>query len=263
MEKFFNYNKTFELEKGKTCQLFEIPSTLVNEINNVLSTQQELSYDALSMGTWDSPKFVFSCKKGDKFEMWYAVKATKYASKGFSFNKLPKNVQNSLFSLLTNTIPDMYELEKIQLEYNIFDRIINILTIDTNSRKISISTDQPKLTDPDDIEKNTVRPEDRLGPLFDKIFYSLGISNTTIKKISEKPRVNRNSVKQIRVKETKNLLLFPYRFEVKYDAGDLTVANITKFPRLTTKNILHTVEEYYQKNRTFKNFFRTYSNFDA
>ena len=263
LDMFFDFNKTVEQEKGKTCQLFEIPSNLINEINDILSKQKELSYDALNMGTWDNPKLVFSCKKGNKFEMWYAVKATKHASKAINFDKLPDDVQNSLFSLLTSTIPDMYELEKIHLDYNIFSRIINILTIDTSSKKISISTDQPKLMDPDDTEKSTVRPEDRLGPLFDRIFDSLGVSNTTTKKISEKRRVNITSVKQIKVKETDKLLLFPNRFDTNYDAGDLTAANITKFPRLTTKNILPTIEEYYQTNKTFKNFFQTYTNFDA
>ncbi|MCL2721352.1 MAG: hypothetical protein FWD47_08450 [Treponema sp.] len=263
LDVFYNYNKTIEQEKGKTCQLFQIPSNLVNEINNVLSKQEELPYDALNMGTWDKPKLVFSCKKGNQFEMWYAVKATKHASKAFNFDKLPEDIQNSLFSVLADTIPDMYELEKIRFEYNIFNRIINILTIDTLNKKISISTDQPKLTDPDDAEKSNVRPEDRLSPLFDRIFNSLGISNTTTKNISEKRRVNINSVKQIKVKETDKLLLFPNRFDTSFNAGDLTAANITKFPRLTTNNIFPTVEEYYQTNKTFKNFFNTYSNFDA
>ena len=74
LDMFFDFNKTVEQEKGKTCQLFEIPSNLINEINDILSKQKELSYDALNMGTWDNPKLVFSCKKGNKFEMWYAVK---------------------------------------------------------------------------------------------------------------------------------------------------------------------------------------------
>ena len=261
---FLDYNKTFELEKGKTCQLYQIPSTFVNEINDVLSKQQELSYDAFSMGTWDNPKLVFSSKKGTKFEMWFAVKATKLTSKAFSFDRLSEDVQDSLSSILEKTIPDMYELEKIRFEYNIFNRIINILTIDIISKKISISTDQPKLTDPDDTEKSgAVRPEDRLGPLFDRVFDSLGISNKTIKNISEKRRVNINSVKQIRVKETDNLLLFPNRFDVNYEAGDLTAANVTKFTRLTVRNILPIVDEYYKANKSFKNFFETHSNFDA
>ena len=264
LELFLSYNKTFELEKGKTCQLFEIPTTLVNEVNDVVVKQQELPYDALSIGTWDKPKLVYSSKKDNKFELWYAVKATKHASKAFHFDKLPEEVQDSLSSVLSNSIPDMYELEKIQFEYNIFNRIVNILIIDTNSKKISLSTDQPKLIDPDDTEKTgAIRPEDRLGPLFDTIFSSFGISNATIKNIVEKRRVNLNSVKQIKVIETENLLLFPNRFDVAYEAGDLTAANVTRFTRLTVKNILPIVDEYYQKNKTFKNFFQTYSNFNA
>ena len=260
---FLDFNKRMELEKGKTCQLFEIPSTIVKEIDDILSKQQELSYDALNMGTWEHPKLVFSTKKGNTFEMWYAVKAFKHASKNFNFKKFPEDVQDSLVSILENAVPDMYELEKIRLEYNVFARIINIITFDTNQKKISISTDQPKVTDPDDTEENLPRPEDRLGPVFDKILNSIGISKKSTRSISEKRRVNTNSVKRIRAKETKDLLLLPFRFDFINNAGDLTAVNVTKFLNLTTKNILPLVDGYYSKNNTFVGFFNAYPTFDA
>jgi hypothetical protein len=166
-------------------------------------------------------------------------------------------------SILKNTVPDMDGLEKIRLEYSIFDRIINIVTFDITHNKVSIATDQPKFIDPADDEQNIVRPEDRLGPLFERIVSSFGISGQNAKSIIERKKVNATSVKRIKAKETKDLLLLPSRFDIIYKAGDLTASNITKFTRLTTKNTFPIVEEYYKTNNTFKDFFKSYSNLDA
>ena len=263
LEKFLQFNKTIELEKGKICQLYEIPLALVNEIDDVLDKQQELPYDALNAGTWEHPKLVYSSKKGNLVEMWYAVKASRHATKAFDFDALSEDIQDELTSVLKKSVPDMDELERIRLEYNIIGRIINIITFDTAQKRVSISTDQPKLVDPDDTEKNVTRPEDRLGPLFERVCDFLGIQKNNAKSIVIQKRVNINSVKQIKVKETKELLLFPFRFDIIYKAGDLTAANVTRFPKLTTKNILPIVEEYYKTCNTFKGFFKAYSNFDA
>jgi hypothetical protein len=260
---FMRFNKEIELEKAKTCQLFEIPSNIASEIADILMKQKEVPYDALSMGTWDNPKLVFSKKKGNLFEMWYAVKASKHATKIFDIDNISDEVRNSLFSMLQESVPDVCEIEKIHLDYNIFDRIINITTFNIDQKKVSISTDQPKLTDPDDSEKNKTRPEDRLGPLFDKILTSVGVSKKSTESIIEKKRVNINSVKRIRVKETKTLLLFPFRFDTIYNAGDLTAANVTKFTKLNTKNVLPIINEYYEKHNTFTGFFKAHSNLDA
>ena len=260
---FFEFNKAKELEKGKVYQLYDIPSVFKKDIDNVLAKQTEIPYDALSVGSWDNPKIVFSKKSGNVIEMWYAVKATKHASKSFNFDKLAQDVQTSLFSILQNNVPDMDELEKIRLEYSIFDRIINIISFDTSKNKISISTDQPKLIDPDDGEKNIVRPEDRLVQVFDKICTSIGLPKQHAKFISSQKRINFTTMKRIKVKETKELLLFPFRFDILYKAGDLTASNITKFNRFTTKNILPIIEEYYKSNNTFKDFFKNNPNFNA
>jgi len=263
LEIFMRFNQEIELEKAKTCQLFEIPSNIVAEISDKLSKQKEVPYDALGMGTWDNPKLVFSKRKGNLFEMWYAVKASKQATKTFDVDKISDDVRDSLFSMLQDSVPGVYELERIRLDYNIFDRIINITTFNTDQKKVSISTDQPKLTDPDDNERNVTRPEDRLGPIFDRILTSIGVSKENTKKIIERKRVNIDSVKRIKVKETKTLLLFPFRFDTIYNAGDLTAANITRFPKLVTKNVLPIVEEHYKKNNTFTGFFKVHSNLDA
>jgi hypothetical protein len=263
LEKFLSFNQTIECEKGKVYQLFEIPDNILKEIDDTLAKQQELSYDALSFGTWEHPKLVFLTKKGNFVEMWYAIKASKSATKSFSFDKLSEDVQDSLISILKKTVPDMDELEKIRLEYNIFDRIINIVTFDTTQKKVSIATDQPKFIDPTDDEQNIVRPEDRLGPLFERIVNSFGISGQNVKSIIERKKVNATSVKRIKVKETKDLLLLPSRFDIIYKAGDLTALNTTKFTRLTTKNVFPFVEEYYKTNNTFKDFFKSYSNLNA
>jgi hypothetical protein len=260
---FFKFNKVREQEKGKIYQLYDIPVAIEKDISNILSKQTEIPYDALGVGTWDIPKLVFSKRNGNVYEMWYAVKATKHATKSFTFDKLSQNVQSSLVSILQNDIPDMDELEKIRLEYNIFDRIINIVTFDTSQYKVSISTDQPKLIDPDDGEKNIVRPEDRLVQVFDKILTSIGVSKKHTKIISKQKRVNFNTIKRIKVKESKSLLLFPFRFDIVYNAGDLTASNVTKFPKLTTSNIFPIVQEYYKLNNTFKDFFKNHPNFDA
>jgi hypothetical protein len=262
-ERFLSFNQTIELEKGKVYQLFEIPDSLLNEIDSTLAKQQELSYDALSVGTWEHPKLVFLTKKGNLIEMWYAVNASKPASKSLSFDKFSEDIQNSLISILKTTVPDMDELDKICLEYSIFDRVINIVTFDITQKKVSIATDQPKFIDPADDEQNIVRPEDRIGPLFDKIINSFGISSQKAKSIIERKKVNATSIKRISAKETKELLLLPFQFVITYKANDLTASNTTRFTRITKENVFSIVEEYYSKNSTFENFFKSYSNLDA
>jgi hypothetical protein len=263
LEKFLSFNQRIELEKGKVYQLFEIPNNLLTEIDNTLTKQQELSYDALSAGTWKNPKLVFLAKKGNLVEMWYAINASKLTSKSLNFDKLSEDVQNSLISVLKTTVPDMDELEKIRLEYSVFDRIINIVIFDTTQKKVSIATDQPKFIDPADDEQNTIRPEDRLSPLFEKIINSFGISSQKAKTILERRKIDADSIKKIKMMETKELLLLPFRFDIIYKDGDLTASNRTKFTQLTTGNIFPIVEEYHKTNNTFKDFFSTYSNLDA
>jgi hypothetical protein len=263
LEKFLSFNQTIELEKGKVYQLFEIPDNLLIEIDNTLAKQQEMAYDALSTGTWEKPKLVFLTKKGNTFEMWYAINASKHATKSLNFDKLSEDIQDSLVSVLKTTVPDMDDLEKIRLEYSVFDRVINIVTFDTTQKKVSIATDEPKFIDPADDEQTIIRPEDRLGPLFEKIINSFGISSKKAKTILERKKVNATSLKRIGAKEDKNLLLLPSRFDIVYNAGDLTASNITRFTHITTKNILPIVEQYYKIINTFKDFFESYSNFDA
>jgi hypothetical protein len=260
---FLSLNQMIELEKGKVYQLFEIPDNFLKEIDNTLAKQQEVPYDALGVGTWENPKLVFLTKKGNLIEMWYAIKASKSATKSLDIDSLSEDIHDSLISLLKTKVPDMDELEKIRLEYSIFDRIVNIVTFDTVQKKVSIATDQPKFIDPADDEQNIVRPEDRIGPLFERIVSSFGISSRNAKSIIERKKVNANSVKRIKVKETKGLLLLPSRFDIIYKAGDLTASNITKFTQLTTRNIFPIVKEYYNENNTFKDFFKSYGNLDA
>ncbi|MCL2154166.1 MAG: hypothetical protein FWH53_00735 [Leptospirales bacterium] len=262
---FYKYYKIAEAERAKTIKLFKIPDKYKDELSKIIQGSNTIEYDPYSSGARDNPKIVYTEKKEDKIEIWFAIKSKKDTSATLDIDELNPAFMDTLLEQLKKNNPNAENITKVQVGYLFTTRIINILTIDVKNNNICVSTDQPKLTDPDNDELHNVNPEDRLLPFVAKAVEKLGIKESENFKndIEKERRISRASIKNIKTTETKDCLILPYSFELLYETGDASERNIDKFFKLTIGTLKPLVAEFYNNNGTFIGFLKENETLDV
>lgn len=160
---------------------------------------------------------------------------------------------------------EMTYIRKLSIEYAAVSRIVNIVWYDLSRQTITVSTDQPKLIDPDDDDKMEVRPEERLPGILINAFKKSGIdfSDDEIAEIQSHKKINRETLRNVVARENADTLLIPMKIEFKLEAGDLSEVAIDKFDKLTPPRLKPVVKSYHSDHSTFEGFLAANPDFDA
>lgn len=268
---FYEFHFNFERERKKAMELLSLDGSsdenqqILTKIKEMIVDIEEVEYDPFAVGSREAPKIVYLNRREDKVEVWFAVKMTKPLQKTIRAGDLSPGAKEEIQELLRDSASDANELKDILCRYSSFQRIINTISFDLDRGQIQITTDEPKLIDPDDDEAQTIKPENRFSEILDAGFNALNVDIPAgqINEIRENKRINKQTARNIRALEEKDMLIVPSGVEFDYESGDISEKNKNRFYRYTTQNLKNPVSSYYEANGTFKGFFKENQDLNA
>lgn len=262
---FLAKNQEVERNRKQTAELLTLPVDVISKIKAQITGISEISYDAFRSGHWKNPEIVYMAKSDGIIEIWLAHKVGRVDSEKTAWSALSKEVQESLAANIQKNDVETVEIQSVYLEYNIFGRIINIITINLETSQASIKSDEKKYFDPDDSEEKRVNPEERFTDTLMSGLNSLGlkVEKETARELRENKRITKESVGKIHAIEEEAHLILPFKFEFLYEKGNTSERTRDEFFKITTLMLKPKVEAHYAARGTFQGFFEANRDLDV
>jgi len=265
---FLYFNQLSEAERSRVVELLTIPETMQAQIEKLINKFEPVEYDAYNHGSWASPKIIYAQKEDESIEIWLAVGGDRSQSESFvSSQEMSDSTIAELLEKVQTKNPDATNIEKIQLVYSAFTRIVNIIKIDTSTNQISVSTDDIKVSVPRSEEEkySTIKPEQKFEEILNTTFEKIGVSATEdlVTDIRKEKRINKDSVMRIKTLDKDDMLLLPYKFIIKRENAELSSRNTSNYYEIEPLKLLAIVQDYLKENGTFSNFLINNDRYDA
>lgn len=262
---FWNTQKQIERTRRQINQPLNLPKDVLEEIKKVVAEKDEIEYNPHDAGTFDNPKIVHLKKTGERIEVWVAYNIKKKEHETAFWEKLEEPIQEYLASLIEKNQKEYVKFESILLQYLSTGRIVTIINMNLEEGTLNITTNEKKYIDPDDEKSKEIHPQEKFKTLLFSTFELLKIPFTKqqIEEMTERKRISKESVSQIKSQEEKDFLLLTYKFVYQKDNGNISEKATNDFIQLKEKTVVPKVSSYYDAHGTFENFFHENPDLDG